>query len=178
MGKENPPNCTHMKQWLCKYCRFFTGWEKVSILIRWAVPAQVTVFSSFLLVNSLALLLTREHGALSFSFFRNLFGSTTALKESCSWVVPGWPSVEMRSWSMLQSLSQAGGGTFSVERRVCVAAYRAMDVVSTTEHPLSAGEIPHLSNCSQHSKPNSPAWHTVAAMVTLHDALRACHLGQ
>lgn len=42
--------------------------------------------------------------------------------------------------------------------------------------PLSAGEIPHGHNCSQHLKDNPPPWHIAAATVTLHDALRACYL--
>lgn len=39
--------------------------------------------------------------------------------------------------------------------------------------PLSAGEIPHPSNCSEHLKDNLSAWHIAAATEMLCDALRA-----
>lgn len=42
--------------------------------------------------------------------------------------------------------------------------------------PLSAGENPHPRNCSRHFEDDHPAWHTVAAVVMLRDALRVCYL--
>lgn len=104
--------------------------------------------------------------------------SSIALKELCSWVVPGWPSVEIMSLKYAQVVCVCVcvlSVMLEVHALVCTELWtwcplRSMPIL------LSAAEIPYPSNCSQHLKGNPPAWHIVAATTTLCDALKACYL--
>ena len=140
---------------------------------------ELEYFNPLDLLNSLSFLLTREQGALSFDIAS---GVASALHqhslESCSWVVPGWPSIEMKSWSMFQLL--AGGGMLSavwgVHALVRTELWMGCPLCSMSIPLPLEGQIPHPHSCSQCLKDNTAAWHTVAATVVLRDALRACYL--
>lgn len=122
-------------------------------------------FNTSHLLNSLGLTLLQQSLWLYIS---------TVLKESCS----SCAKLTLCRNEALEHVTAPGRGRM-------LSAVSGMHALMPTEQrmwcplcnmpiPLSAAEIPHPNNCSEHLKDNLPAWHIVAATVMLCDALRAC----